>query len=567
MNNKNKILLGLFCLLVLSPNLLSWEHQTTDSIAVNVVIVLLCLSFLSRMSAGLFVLLPFALFAPLEMIYIGVYGQPSSAHLLGVLIETNQKEFLSFLDGVGWQLAGVILTTLTFGIFTLYQSIKSQWRWQGRSRVWVLIMGVLVAVTLFAQDNLSTGEDESTHEATMAYQIEQGDGRLITASALIKSYPAGVFFRVKSFLSQITGLRKAAEKIESFQFNAEQLPASADREIYVLVIGETGRADRWQLNGYHRETTPLLSKTQGAVSLSDTITGWAWTRMSVPVIITRKQSSNQNVFFPEKSIVSAFGEAGFKTYWLTTQGPLGLHESSVALHAQEADETRFLSLTDYQGDNIYDGALLKPLKEVLAKDEKKQFIVLHTLGSHYDYSNRYPKSFDRFLPSLKGNKQASLHKTSQREVMNNSYDNSILYTDYVLSQFITALKNTGEQAALFYTSDHGENLFDNECLISGHGHGTEADFRVASLWWNSEKYESVHPEKVTNLKNRHNKPLTTEHVFNTLLDAADIRYPDEKLSQSIISKQWKPAARWTQVRLDFDKSDRDPVCRKLISAK
>ena len=566
MNTRNITLLIAFCGLILLPNLMAWSHQTVDSITINLVVVFLCLSLQVRLGLGIFLLIPFALLAPLEAIYILVYGQPSSAHLLGVLIETNPKELASFMDGIGFQLAGVVLVSAVFIGYVLCKSIREQWKWEGRLRGMFLVTGVLVLSILFLQDSVIDDVEPVNYSTSINRQITQGDGRLLTTNTLIESYPAGLVFRFNSFLNQKRGLKKAAEVIEGFRFGAKKIEDKAAKEIHVLVIGETGRADRWQINGYERETNPLLSQTEGVVSFSDTITGWAWTRMSVPVIITRKKSNNNNAFFAEKSVVSAFKEAGFKTYWLTTQGPLGLHESSVALHAQEADDTRFLSLTDYKGGNIYDGVLLEPLKEILDKEDQKQFIVLHTLGSHYDYSNRYPMEFDRYLPSMKGSDNTSLHNIANKKILNNSYDNSILYTDFVLANVIMQLQKTGKQATLFYTSDHGENIFDNNCEFSGHGHATESDFKVASIWWNSQAYEQANPEKISLIKSRKSQPLTTEHVFHTILDVANISYPSEALDMSIASSFWKPSLRWTQTGLDFDISARDPVCKKLIAA-
>jgi glucan phosphoethanolaminetransferase (alkaline phosphatase superfamily) len=397
--------------------------------------------------------------------------------------------------------------------------------------------------------------------------MTQGDGKHLATIDFMRSYPAGLPFRVNSFLAQRQGLQQSAKFMESFHFDAKKASLTKEKEVHLLVIGETVRADRWQLNGYYRETTPKLSKIKNIINLDNTITGWSATRMSVPVIITRKKSNNTNIFFPEKSIVSAFKEAGFKTYWLSAQGPLGMHDSSTALYAAEADKTQYLNLTDYNGGNIYDDILIKPLEAILSRNEPKQFIVLHTLGSHYNYADRYPNSFDKFKPSLKHEKNISLFDKYKKKEINNSYDNSILYTDYFLSEVINRLKHTGKIATLLYTADHGENLFDNQCKLSGHGYSTENDFRVASIWWNSDQYKNIYPRKVATIKKHQSSPLTTEHVFHTLLDIADIRYPTETLAHSIASDSWKSSPRWTAVGLDFDKSGRDSICQNLVKIK
>jgi glucan phosphoethanolaminetransferase (alkaline phosphatase superfamily) len=288
--------------------------------------------------------------------------------------------------------------------------------------------------------------------------------------------------------------------------------------------------------------------------------------MSVPVILTRKSPKDNRAFFPEKSLIAAFREVGFKTYWLSTQSPLGPHDSSIALHAREAEHSRFLNPTDYRGAGVHDGALLEPLSDILARDEPRQLIVLHTLGSHFNYADRYPDGFDKFQPSQTGELAPSLHDRSQKEAMNNSYDNSVYYTDWLLSEIIARLRATDSRATLLYVADHGENLFDGECTKSGHGHSTEFDFRVASIWWNSPQYSKDRPDSVALVGERRDAALSTSHVFHTMLDAADIHYPGQDLSRSILNSDWIRRPRPVQGGYDFDSTPRDPVCLSLKRA-
>jgi hypothetical protein len=109
-------------------------------------------------------------------------------------------------------------------------------------------------------------------------------------------------------------------------------------------------------------------------------------------------------------------------------------------------------------------------------------------------------------------------------------------------------------------------LFDGECDKSGHGHDTERDFRVASIWWNSASYEQAQPKKAAFVRERRAAPLTTENVFHTMLDAANIHYEGEDMTRSLLSDSWKPHPRWTQTGLDFDTAARDPVCKTLIAS-
>lgn len=567
------VLFGLYVLIVFLPNLAWWKLAPVDApfatpMAANLVFLLLAFALTRPVWPGVWLLLPLAVLAPAEVFYTLTYGHPSDVHLLGILRETNLSEAGSYARGLGGLVLLTMLGTLGLGMWLARGLRASGLAWPGRIRLLVLVSGGLAGVLIAAQD-LPLGEAEAAGpepgrqaemEARLTGGETSGSGR-----ELMNSYPLGLPFRVASYLEQRAGLAEAQARLQDFSFGAHQPAAPAARQVHVLVIGETGRADHWQLNGYARATTPRLARTPGVVNFGDVVSNWAWTRMSVPVMLTRKPGRDRNVFFAERSLISAFREAGFRTYWLSTQSPLGKHDSSIALYADEADETRYLNPARYSGPGVYDGALLEALDAVLARREPRQLIVLHTLGSHFNYADRYPESFDVFRPSFKGRSDASLHDPSNRSELRNSYDNSILYTDHVLAEAIDRLNRLDAHATLLYMADHGENLFDDDCPKSGHGHMTERDFRVASIWWNSASWARARPEPLTRLHSRRNAPLTAEHVFPTLLDAAGIKIDGDDETHSLLAQAWRPRPRWVQGELDFDAAVRDVQCLALVS--
>jgi glucan phosphoethanolaminetransferase (alkaline phosphatase superfamily) len=210
-----------------------------------------------------------------------------------------------------------------------------------------------------------------------------------------------------------------------------------------MVIGESSRYDRWSLNGYARETNPLLSQEANLVALPDVITSVSATRLSVPVIISRKPATQSlKDGFSEKSFLTAFKEAGFKTFWLSNQISFGKFDTPVSVFAKEADVVDFLNLGGFTDNSNYDEVLFGPLKHALADPAPKKLIVLHTLGSHWNYSHRYPKQFDKWQPSLFGVDKPVYTDIRIKEQLNNSYDSSILYTDWFLAHVIDALKET-----------------------------------------------------------------------------------------------------------------------------
>lgn len=517
---------------------------------------------------GLLLLAPWAALAPLELWYLFRYGQPSDAHVLGIVSETDWREAGSFVGGQALPLAGATLAAAALSVAVVRAARRQALRWRHRSRPWLVVAGLagLVLPTVFELATPDAAADGLRVER-LANGDEVAEDLLPPhLRELAQTWPGGVPLRVAEFLRYRQTLRELSGRLSTFRFGVTAPPPDGGREVHVLVIGETGRPDRWQVNGYDRPTSPRLAAEPNLVSLHNLVSPWAWTRMSVPVIVSRKPGTDHRPFFAERSLVAAFREAGYRTYWFSTQSPLGQHDSSIALHAHEAHEVRFINPGDYKQHAALDGELLPLLQAVLARPEPRQLIVLHTLGSHYNYSHRHPPEFERFRPSLADEPAPDLHDRRQREAMGNAYDNSVAYTDQVLAEAIAALRATGARATLFYVADHGENLFDGECGLSGHGRATERDFRVAAFHWHSDAYAGRHPERIQRLRDRREAPLSTENVFHSLLDGADLRYPDERLSASLFHASWSPRPRIVQTGLDFDRAARDPVCLTLLPA-
>ncbi|UWX04332.1 sulfatase-like hydrolase/transferase [Pseudoxanthomonas sp. NC8] len=153
-----------------------------------------------------------------------------------------------------------------------------------------------------------------------------------------------------------------------------------------------------------------------------------FTRLSVPVLLSRKPAGSAAATFDEASILTAFKEAGFDTTWVSTQAPLGFHESPVSLLAAEADRRLFLNPADYRNSGRHDDAVLPVLRELLdASGGRDQFILVHLLGSHFQYVDRYPAAAAAFKPDRPPGRAARLFDRADREYLLNAYDNTVLF--------------------------------------------------------------------------------------------------------------------------------------------
>lgn len=525
-------------------------------------LLLLLLSLQRSPGRSVWLWLPLALLVPQEWFYQLTYGKATDAHAMAIIFETDLAEAAGYLSGIGWLLFAALLGILLLFGLTSSVLLVAQLHWPRfcRPLIWGCTLVGLGWVTLqerqYAIDYPLDPQANATQTALSRRPLPQSH------NLFYQSFPLNLLLAGNEYRVQQLALSAVAAKSRNFQFGAAQPEVLGERQIYVLVIGETLRPDRLQLNGYARATTPELASIPGVISFKDMISPWAWTRMSVPVIISRKTAANHSYFFDEKSLVAAFGEAGFRTYWLSTQSPLGVHDSSVALHASEADEVQYLNPVGYKKEGFYDEVLLDAFQRVLAKQEQKQLIVLHTLGSHFSYTDRYPPAFDRFLPSGKGQK-IGMHDRANRELLSNAYDNTVLYTDFIVAGLIRQLQQQQAIASLLLVSDHGENIFDGDCDKSGHGHNTEFDYRVGALWWGSELFSQQFPEKTRQLSLAARQPLLTSQTFHTMLQLADIHYPSQQSKLSFASPAFVPQPRLLWTGVDFDHAAKTGQCRQL----
>ena len=568
------ICLLLLLLLILSPQLylLPKQQDLWHWLQLSLLPVLLLLALLLSVSQQLhraiWLWLPVALLAPQELFYIATYQKVTDAHAMAIIAETDLAEAAGYLSGLGWLILPAILLILLLVAMTSAVFNVQNYRWlpYGRPLTWLL---TLLGIAWLWQQEIAYRELYPPLAASASAEAQLSQRPLPNSHNLFhQSYPLNLLLAANEFRLQRGALATVAAQVADFRFAAQQAPlltATAPRQIYLLVIGETLRPDRLQLNGYHRPTTPRLAGLPEVVSYTDVISPWSWTRMSVPVIISRKSAQDQRYFSSEKSLVAAFAEAGFATAWLSTQSPLGLHDSSVALHASEADQVQYLNPVGYKKAGFYDEVLIPAVQRVLAQQAPKQLIVLHTLGSHFSYADRYPDTFDLFQPSGK-HQTLGMHNKANKEQLNNAYDNTVAYTDQLLFNLIKSVQQQDAIASLFYVSDHGENLFDGDCEKSGHGHHTEYDYRVAALWWGSALFHQHFPAQAQAMQQNRQQRLMTSQVFHTLLDLAQIRYPSEQLQFSF-ARPYRPQPRLLASGQDFDQSKKNGQCRALPAYK
>jgi glucan phosphoethanolaminetransferase (alkaline phosphatase superfamily) len=338
-----------------------------------------------------------------------------------------------------------------------------------------------------------------------------------------RSSPFGVLCQAHVARQIYLDSKRFRDVTASFRFGATRPSIPDGPEVYVLVLGEGSRPDHWGLYGYERNTTPLLARKSNLVIMRDAIAAASLTQISVPFILTRKSIQDPSSHSNEKSVVALANEVGFKTYWFSTQARDSF-TGAINRYSSDAHVSRFF-------DRERDIVLLEAVKKAVRADPSgKHFFFLHTLGSHSVYEDRYPSAFAQFPQGA---------TVSGHDRLVNTYDNTILYTDFVLSQLIDFLGEQQGSAGLFYVSDHGENLEDDSRRLKGHFFNNRFDLPIAMFIWYSNAFATQYPDRVVALASNSQRRINTRVAFHTLADMMAVVLDDPDLHRlSLLSSSF-----------------------------
>jgi glucan phosphoethanolaminetransferase (alkaline phosphatase superfamily) len=425
-----------------------------------------------------------------EAFNIYQFRAPSSEEAIASVFLTNYGEASELIKGNFLSILFLFATLIT--LITLSFKIKKDFTLPKRFKLVIIGFFILVFTLLQSRNYLMANKlkdnfKEVTKLANYSLSIQ-----------LKKVYPTDVLIKLKDAYNGIQKKKSYLKRVEDFKFQAKKKDTLKEQEIYVLVIGETARKHNFSIYGYHRETSPNLDIISNLIPFTNANASANLTSLSIPFIVTRATPNNISPKLNEPAILTPFKEAGFKTYWITNQ-PSGIG-SVFGFYSTLAD---YYKNTSVFSDALNDDSLLiNELNNVLTDSSaKKKFIVIHTLGSHFRYNNRYPDEFEKFQPNLaKGLSIENSVSIKNKEKIINSYDNSILYTDHILSCFISILDKQNAVSFMYYISDHGENLYDDESnkLLHAFINPTKYELEIPLLIWNSNEYNQIYSSKISN---------------------------------------------------------------------
>ncbi len=347
-------------------------------------------------------------------------------------------------------------------------------------------------------------------------------------------FPVNVCYNIKLSVERWERSMDYRNTSGNFCFNAAKQWDTGRREVYVMVIGEASRACSWSLYGYGRETNPKLSGIKNLVLFKDMLTQSNTTHKSVPILLSSVGAERIDSIYKVKGLPALFSEAGFRTVFISNQPA---NHSLIDFFAGQADTVIDITSHDklLNAGHHHDGEVVPHVGRMVAATEDNLFIIIHTYGSHARYTKRYPPSSARFVPD----EITSINKKSRDRIVN-AYDNSILYTDMLLSEIISVLDSAKICSAMFYCSDHGEDLLDDSRMRYLHASPTATYYQlhVPGFIWFSDNYIDRFPAKYEAALANTEAAASTASVFHTLGDLASIRCRYIIPSHSLVSDRW-----------------------------
>ncbi len=436
------------------------------------------------------VLMIILLISAVSSYFMNSYNIIIDENMLRNIIQTNPSEALDLIN------IKLILYLIFMGLLPCYLIYKikikeSTFKSAIKSKIKIILLLIITIVLIIF----------SFSKNYASFIREQKTLRLYT-NPVFYIYSTGKYisssFKIQNLPLKLIGQDATIDKNDT------------GKKLVILVVGETARADRFSLNGYSKKTNPLLEK-EDLISFKNMYSCGTSTAVSVPCMFskfTREQYDAEKGQTYE-NILDVLSRAGVNVLWRDNNSD----SKGVALRIPyENYQTK--KLNPICDTECRDEGMLVGLQKYINNHKGNILIVLHQMGNHGPaYYKRYPKKFEIFTPACK---DKNLENCTEEQI-NNSYDNSIAYTDYFLSKAIQLLKKNSAnyETALYYISDHGESLGEKGIYLHGMPYFIAPDSQkhVASIFWAGKRLK-IDREK---LKAKETQALSHDNIFHTLL--------------------------------------------------
>ncbi len=331
--------------------------------------------------------------------------------------------------------------------------------------------------------------------------------------------PSRIIFVASTFILEKVNNPKYKEFVNIFDTTelSKHIPASQKPTLVVLVVGESARSDRFSLNSYSRETNPLLSKIENLHSFKQVYSCGTETSVSLPCMFSHlpREKFNLAAANNTENLLDLLSKAQIDVLWRDNDSGC-----KNICNRVPTDDFNYQKLEPYyNGFECYDEVLLDNFKKIISNIKKDTLIILHPKGSHGPaYSKRYPASMNKFTPQCTNNE---LTKCTNEEI-GNAYDNTILYTDYLLHKTIEQLKVFNNlNIAMLYISDHGESLGEKGIYLHAMPYliAPIEQIHVPMLFWQNNEFIMQNEQLIAQLNNKYSH----DNLFHTVVGIFKIK--------------------------------------------
>ncbi len=478
----------------------------------NIVITLASFLRLDRLVISLFVLVSAA-----SQYFIMSFGVLIDRSMITNILDTTPAESFALLSVrmmIVLFFTGVLMTMVAWWIRV--KPSMSVWRSMGKRLISVVVSALLIVIValLFYKDYAS---------------LFRNNKELVKSLSPSNSIAASLSWYSHNSMANLPLLRLGEDAKQR-----PQMQQGPRKNLTILVLGETSRAEDFSLGGYARETNPLLKQDDVAYFPNTTSCGTA-TAISVPCMFSGMPRAHYDeaLAHHQEGLLDIIQRAGLQVLWndndggckgacdrVPNQDVTKLNLPGQCIEGECVDEVLFHQLEDYINHLQHDGV-----------------IVLHTIGSHGPtYYNRYPAAFRKFTPTCDTNQ---IQTCSQQQLVN-TYDNTIVYVDYIVDKAIKLLQSKQDNftTSLVYLSDHGESLGENGVYLHGlpYSIAPESQKHVPFLIWLSDDYQKRYGVSSQCLQNEaQQKNVSQDNLFSTMLGLTGVETKEYRAQDDILT--------------------------------
>lgn len=478
----------------------------------NILTTLASFLKLDRLVISLFILLSAS-----AQYFIWTFGVVIDRAMITNILDTTPAESFALMSGkmvLTLGLSGVLMVALAWWI--KISKAKTVWRSIAVRLLNILVSALLIVLVaaLFYKDYASVFRNNKE---------------------LVKSLsPSNSIVAINSWYADNKMDNLPLVNIGEDAVQKPEMHSGPRKNLTILVLGETSRAQNFSLGGYERETNPRL-KQDDVIYFANTTSCGTATAVSVPCMFSNMPRAHydEELAHHQEGVLDILQRAGIRVLWNDNDG--GCKGACDRVPHQNVTD---LNLTGQCIDGeCYDEVLFHNLESYIDNLQQDGIIVLHTIGSHGPtYYNRYPAEFKKFTPTCDTNE---IQSCTQQQ-LTNTYDNTILYIDYIVDKAIKLLQSKQDKftTSLVYLSDHGESLGENGVYLHGlpWSIAPETQKHVPMLLWLSEDYQQRYGVSSQCLQQRaKTDPYSQDNLFSTLLGLLGVDTREYQATDDILT--------------------------------